>query len=218
MPRKGGFKKNKKPVQEVRLNPLTAIAGGLVLVGKPFYFIFSRLIIAIVFILYTIGHGTSLLVNPIAKFFKKKPKIVKKTKKTKQLKVYVRLPKFTFPNYSSFFKLEWLRVLIFELRIWSRIKKLVKKAKFKPRFKTVFPILFILFLLSALYFSVLKGLPSPKELDSRKPEVSTKIYDRNGNILFKIYKNQNRTIAPPLPTLSLLIFSTSCLTTASAIS
>lgn len=42
----------------------------------------------------------------------------------------------------------------------------------------------------------MRGLPSPKELTSRKIEVSTKIYDRNGVLLYKIYKDQNRTIIP----------------------
>lgn len=39
-------------------------------------------------------------------------------------------------------------------------------------------------------------MPSPQQLGSRNPEVSTKIYDRNGNLLYKIYKDENRTIIP----------------------
>jgi penicillin-binding protein 1C len=41
---------------------------------------------------------------------------------------------------------------------------------------------------------ILKDLPSPRELTTRKQEVSTKIYDRNGVLLYKIYKDQNRTL------------------------
>lgn len=48
----------------------------------------------------------------------------------------------------------------------------------------------IIFLLGG----ILKDLPSPDRLKDRKQIVSTKIYDRNGNLLFKIFKNENRTL------------------------
>ncbi len=44
-----------------------------------------------------------------------------------------------------------------------------------------------------LIFFFLKSLPSPKKLTERKIEVSTKIYDRNGILLYTIYKDKNRT-------------------------
>ncbi|OGM12792.1 hypothetical protein A2141_05510 [Candidatus Woesebacteria bacterium RBG_16_40_11] len=40
---------------------------------------------------------------------------------------------------------------------------------------------------------IMEDLPSPKVLSTRASEVSTKIYDRNGVLLYKIYKDQNRT-------------------------
>ncbi len=40
---------------------------------------------------------------------------------------------------------------------------------------------------------LIKSLPSVKDLENPKWDVSTKIYDRNGILLFKIYKNQNRS-------------------------
>lgn len=43
-----------------------------------------------------------------------------------------------------------------------------------------------------LYIFVLKEIPSPQELSKPLP-LTTKILDRNGKILFKIYRNQNRT-------------------------
>ena len=43
---------------------------------------------------------------------------------------------------------------------------------------------------------ILKDLPSPKELTTRNPEASTKIYDRNGILLYTIYKDKNRTLIP----------------------
>jgi penicillin-binding protein 1C len=45
----------------------------------------------------------------------------------------------------------------------------------------------------SVWFFIFRALPSPRELTTRQQEVSTKIYDRNGVLLYKIYKNQNRT-------------------------
>lgn len=44
------------------------------------------------------------------------------------------------------------------------------------------------------YSFVIKDLPSPQNLLTRDQAVSTKIYDRHGNLLFKIYKNENRSL------------------------
>ena len=105
----------------------------LVFIGKPVYFILSRLILAAIFLLYLTGHTTRKLI-----------------------------------------KLEWLRISLFK-KIW------------------LVPALLV-FLLLTFYFLILRGLPSPNELISRQIEVSTKIYDRNGNLLYKIYKDKNRTV------------------------
>ncbi|MHA1544413.1 MAG: transglycosylase domain-containing protein, partial [Alphaproteobacteria bacterium] len=46
-----------------------------------------------------------------------------------------------------------------------------------------------------MVFSFLfKDLPSPNKLITRKQIVSTKIYDRHGQLLYKIYRNQNRSL------------------------
>lgn len=39
-------------------------------------------------------------------------------------------------------------------------------------------------------------MPQPGQLLTRDQAVSSKIYDRDGRLLFKIYKNQNRTLVP----------------------
>jgi len=41
-----------------------------------------------------------------------------------------------------------------------------------------------------------RDLPSPKQLETRQIPQTTKIYDRNGNLLFNFYNDQNRTIVP----------------------
>lgn len=39
-------------------------------------------------------------------------------------------------------------------------------------------------------------LPSPKQLETREIPLTTKLYDRNGKILYNVYTDQNRTIVP----------------------
>ncbi|MBI3342184.1 transglycosylase domain-containing protein, partial [Candidatus Curtissbacteria bacterium] len=53
--------------------------------------------------------------------------------------------------------------------------------------------------IAALVFSIwflTHDLPSPKELETRDIPLTTKIYDRNGQILYNVYTDQNRTIVP----------------------
>jgi len=56
----------------------------------------------------------------------------------------------------------------------------------------------VFFLLSvwSVWWFLTADLPPAENLQTRQQEVSTKIYDRNGVLLYKIYKNQNRTIVP----------------------
>ncbi|HUV42916.1 MAG TPA: penicillin-binding protein 1C [Patescibacteria group bacterium] len=57
--------------------------------------------------------------------------------------------------------------------------------------------LLILFSIS-FFFIIFKDLPQPQRLMTRDQIVSTKIYDRHGELLYKIYHNQNRTLVPLL--------------------
>lgn len=53
----------------------------------------------------------------------------------------------------------------------------------------------ILSLLS-FYFLILRGLPSPAQLVTRQQPLTTKIRARDDTILYKIFKDQNRTLVP----------------------
>lgn len=79
-----------------------------------------------------------------------------------------------------------LFALIFKIR--------PKRIKFSPKLATV--LVLGLGIIALIWFYIFRDLPSPKELVSRNLEVSTKIYDRNGILLYTIYKNKNRTIVP----------------------
>ncbi len=47
-----------------------------------------------------------------------------------------------------------------------------------------------------IYLPFLRNLPSPNHLITRQRPLTTKILARDGTILFKIYKDQNRTLVP----------------------
>lgn len=171
----------------VGVNPSKLVAEGLALIGKPFYFILSRLVVVIIYALFLIGRVTRLFFTSISK----PPKL--------------KLPKVSLPKVriAPVFRLRWLRIILLELKIWTRIKKSAKKLlqsfkkqklERKIRFVVIISGLFAVLLYS--YLAIFRGLPSPRDLTKREPEVSTKIYDRNGNLLYNIYKDKNRTIVP----------------------
>ena len=81
------------------------------------------------------------------------------------IRIKIKPPKLTLPKISFSFKKLILLVLI----------------------------AFILFPFSFFLFT-LKTLPNPNQLVTRQPILTTKIYDRNGNLLYKIYRKENRTL------------------------
>ena len=205
---------NEKLAQKFSFNPLKLIAGGLILIGKPFYFLISNLILVCLLLLSKLGQGTLALANLTTNIVKRPKK--QKIKAKKQIKIIfpkfiipklslpkIKLPTIKIPKLGTFFRIESLKVNLLELRLLSKLNKInlkVKKSflktKFKLRFRIFLPILLLIFVFLSFYFFILKDLPSPKELTKREPEVSTKIYDRNGTLLYKIYKDKNRTIIP----------------------
>jgi len=60
-------------------------------------------------------------------------------------------------------------------------------------------IAFSVFILAGSYWTydtVFKDLPSISQINQRKQILTTKILDRNGKLLYSIYKDQNRTLIP----------------------
>jgi 1A family penicillin-binding protein len=67
--------------------------------------------------------------------------------------------------------------------------------KFKYFFIGVlFSLVFIFIPLTVAIF--LQDLPSPKQLSFQQAPLTTKIFDRNGTLLYQIYAQQNRTLVP----------------------
>ena len=61
-------------------------------------------------------------------------------------------------------------------------------------FGLIFCFIFIVLPFSGYIF--LSSLPNPRELSQREIPQTTKIYDRNGTLLYQIYANENRTLVP----------------------
>lgn len=92
-----------------------------------------------------------------------------------------------------------------------RIKPIVKHGR-KPRMAVPFsPLPFLVkfrFFLAGSLFSFIcvflpllivifiQDLPNPQELTLRQSPQTTKIFDRNGTLLYQVYANQNRTLVP----------------------
>jgi 1A family penicillin-binding protein len=202
-------RRDEKLARNSNFNPIQLIAWILSSIGKPIYFLLSHIVLALIFVFYITGHVLDLIPTKISKLLKpkkpaKKQAKIKKRKSKPGKKIFViKLPKIKFPDVRRIFKLEGLKISLFELKIIGRLKKFFgkkitrfQKLQLKKRISLVVIFLGILSLIFYFYYFIFRTLPSPKQLGTREPQVSTKIYDRNGNVLYKIYKDQNRTIVP----------------------
>ena len=200
---------NAKHAQKNNFNLIRLVASVLSNIGKPVYFLLSHLVLVIIFIFGITGHFLISIPAKISKLkkikkpAKKKVKVKKKKVRAKKRFFVFKFPTIKFPNLGNIFKLEGLRVSLFELKIIERIRKFFgkkitrfQKLQLKKRITLITIILILLSLVFYFYYFIIRTLPSPNQLSKREPQVSTKIYDRNGNLLYAIYKDQNRTIVP----------------------
>ncbi len=120
-------------------------------------------------------------------------------KKTKKLFKFVTYPFVMLYEYEKQKRDEF----ILEQKILSEEKKLRKAHRGRPsfwyRFKiffwgVIFASIFIFLPLVALVF--LSDLPNPSGISTTYIPKTTKIYDRNGVLLYEIFANQNRSIVP----------------------
>lgn len=66
------------------------------------------------------------------------------------------------------------------------------RVRLAPLLFTIYGLLITIIL--SFYWLILKDLPLPTDLVDHQPTLSTKIYDRNGVLLFTFYKDQNRSL------------------------
>lgn len=203
-------KNNDKRAHKKDKTPFQLISGFLASVGKPLFLALFNIMRLLVFFLSIIGRVTRITFTSIYAHFlnltRSSRKIVQKRKKTFRKKPVIATSPtriiFVYKVY-EYLKIVKLKTNLLELKISSKLKKISKRIfRITPRRKRVFkiglilPIIFMGIVSAFFYFIVIKDLPSPNVLSQREPEVSTKIYDRNGILLYKIFKDKNRTIVP----------------------
>ena len=130
-------------------------------IGKPFYW----LVLGLVFF---IGY----LLNLLIKIFFWLLQQIKK----------IHLPKFRRPK----FKKPKIKPKVAKKPKVLKVKIRPIRIKISPR-KLAFILISLLFLSSIFYllFSIFYRLPNPNQLITREQVVTTKIYDRNGQLLYK---------------------------------
>lgn len=181
MARKPKLPISRQVKQNVKLAPkldkkhLAPLGKVLAFTGKPFYLFFTYLFITFIFVIYWTGRITRLLLTFLIFITRK------------SLKKLLR--SFKKPDFSR--QLKSIKLFSLKLKLKTVRFPKIRLPRISFKLKTVLVLSFTLF--SIFWLLILKGLPSPKDLVTRKQEMSTKIYDRNGELLFKIYKDKNRT-------------------------
>lgn len=131
-----------------------------------------------------------------------KPKISIDLKKVRTTVSNVTLPRFKFPTVvlpRPKIRLARLRLpaLRFpKIRFQRRAQIYPPPLRVSDKFRFFLAGVITTFLFVLLPYSTyitLRGLPNPKLLSNRDLAVTTKIFDRNGKLLYEIYADQNRT-------------------------
>jgi len=200
------FLKIKKKTFGKKLS-LSPISWGLFLLEFIGKFSFKIIFIALKF---TFPITVQIIKYPIkiaSRIFQKRQVIT-----YKQFKPKIKISKKKLPNFTPLVSL--LKSAKAEIKFWFWHKKSRKKIKRKKisnvinkTFSTLwqrleitkiafFSLSIIGIIIFAFYLMVLKDLPNPNKLVTRHQAVSTKIFDRNGKLLFTIFNGfQNRTLA-----------------------
>jgi len=164
-------KTNDKTAQKKKSKAFNYFQRLLILIGKPFYLFISYSLVFIVFGFYSIGNLFFIVPKEILKIAKKI--------KIKKIKLnFPKLPKFKAKKPKVSYK---------------KVKPQKKELKIKINKRALEFVSFVSLFSFLFWFFILKDLPSPYDLVKKNQEISTKIYDRNGVLLYKIYKDINRT-------------------------
>ncbi len=152
----------------------------LALIGRPLFYLFLFLSYGLLFLVSFIGKITLFLLTRLPVLAIRGLKFLI----SKSFSLILQVLKLVVSFIS---KLRFPRIAFPKIRIP------------KPRisWKIIIPLtisLFLIIISLSTYWFILKDLPNPNQLITRDQILTTKIYDRNGELLYKIYRTQNRTL------------------------
>ncbi|MDO8503919.1 MAG: transglycosylase domain-containing protein [bacterium] len=160
------------------------------LIGKPFYLSLSALVIVLVGIFWTLGQLLRLLLNGVSFWLKFVPLLSRLI----FLKVFMVIRRVKLPHFPRLPRpmLPTIHLPVPELPSLPRTVRYVALPK---GFKKLTVVTFLIASSVVIFwFLLLRDLPKPGELITRRQAVSTKIYARDGQLLYKFFKNVNRTV------------------------
>ena len=150
------------------------IGSFLTLLGRPLFYLILFIIYGSLFLISFIGKIAFFLLFrlsfQIIRFFVSLVPLIAR------FSLRLRLPRIALPK------------IVLPKLVLPRIK-ISKKVLALSTF-----VLCSLFFVLLFYQTILKDLPNPHELITREQVLTTKIYDRNGELLYKIYRRQNRSL------------------------
>ncbi len=147
--------------------PLRSVALFLEAIGKPIYQLISLTVSLLIFAVLLIFKLIKKVFKRLAKFERRITKVKISSPKITPLRLPIfKLPSVTLPPI----KISLIKVTLLGI------------------------VLILFFLIGFSIYGFFSTLPDPNKLVTRRPVVSTKIYDRNNILLYKIYLNQNRTL------------------------
>ncbi len=128
---------------------------------------------------------------------------IKKGRGRKKLPFYIKWQRF-FLNLKEQFGKKRKKIFenlrLFKLRFLKilHLNKKVGRPKKKPIFYSYLTSIFLTILFLAFsyltYDVAIRDLPSPTDLSNKAQSLTTRILDRNGNLLYRIYEDENRTL------------------------
>ncbi len=106
--------------------------------------------------------------------------------------VYIYIAKKREKNSKNWqlFKHRFLKFFHLTKKVGRPKKRAIRFAYFSSIFITTLVLVFSYF----TYDVAIKDLPSPTDLSNKAQNVTTRILDRNGNLLYRIYEDENRTL------------------------
>lgn len=182
------------------------------LIGKPVYWLLLSPLLLYLFLKKRIEYILHYIDTTVLDFFSQRATVPPKRKKPRTAKKRTSPPSPTQTLWASLHERMlhtwgWIRTrTLFSVSLRFAKKSTKSRRQRSPHTRRSFfhhlrylgALVLVVSLVSlsvyGFYIAILKDLPTPQDLLAHQPIVTTKIYDRHGVLLYKIYKDENRSV------------------------